>query len=125
MAELGAFAGRTGEVFGWLGTRGLAPAGAPFLKYNVIDMVRQLEVEAGVPVAAPVAGRADELACPHRCLRQPGRSRLTQWAAGRPERMRPGTCAGRRLAACPASVTLVIAVPLGNGLHLHELATSS
>jgi effector-binding domain-containing protein len=59
MAELGAFAGRTGEVFGWLGTRGLAPAGAPFLKYNVIDMARQLEVEAGVPVAAPVTGGAE------------------------------------------------------------------
>ena len=27
-----------------------------FLKYNVIDMARQLEVEAGVPVAAPVTG---------------------------------------------------------------------
>ena len=54
MAGLGAFAARTGEVFAWLGPRGLAPAGPPFLKYNVIDMMRQLEVEAGVPVAAPV-----------------------------------------------------------------------
>jgi hypothetical protein len=33
-----------------------APAGAPFLKHNVIDMARQLEIEAGVPVAAPVDG---------------------------------------------------------------------
>jgi effector-binding domain-containing protein len=56
MAELGPFAVRTGEVFAWLGARGLAPAGAPILKYNVIDMARQLEVEAGVPVAAAVDG---------------------------------------------------------------------
>ena len=56
MAEIGAFAGRTGEVFAWLGARGLPPAGAPFLKYNVIDMARKLELETGVPVAAPVDG---------------------------------------------------------------------
>jgi effector-binding domain-containing protein len=49
-------AARHAEVFGWLGARGLAPAGAPFFKYNVIDMTRELEVEAGVPVAAPVDG---------------------------------------------------------------------
>ena len=54
MAELGAFATRTGEVFAWLGSRGLSPAGAPFLKYNVIDMMRQLEVENGVPLTAAV-----------------------------------------------------------------------
>ena len=56
MAGLGAFAARTGEVFAWLGSRGLTPAGPPFLKYNVIDMMRQLEVEAGVPIAAPADG---------------------------------------------------------------------
>ena len=56
MSELGTFAARTGEVFGWLGARGFAPAGPPFLKYNVIDMMRQLEVEAGVPVAAATGG---------------------------------------------------------------------
>jgi effector-binding domain-containing protein len=56
MAEIGPFAGRTGEVFAWLGARGLAPAGPPFLKYNVIDMMRQLEIEAGVPVGAAADG---------------------------------------------------------------------
>ena len=56
MAELGGLAARFGEVFGWLGARGLAPAGAPFFKYNLIDMERELEVEAGVPVAAAVDG---------------------------------------------------------------------
>ena len=42
------------EVFAWLGGRGVAPAGAPFWKYNVIDMAGKLEVEAGAPVAAAV-----------------------------------------------------------------------
>jgi hypothetical protein len=56
MAEPGGLGARFGEVFGWLGARGLAPAGAPFFKYNVIDMMRELEVEAGVPVAAAVDG---------------------------------------------------------------------
>jgi effector-binding domain-containing protein len=44
------------RVFGWLGERGISPAGAPFWKYNVIDMDRGLEVEVGVPVATAVAG---------------------------------------------------------------------
>ena len=44
------------EVFAWLGGHGRRPAGAPFFKYNVIDMARELEVEAGVPVAAAVDG---------------------------------------------------------------------
>ena len=56
MSELPGLGARFGEVFGWLGARGLAPAGAPFFKYNVIDMARELEVEAGVPVAASVDG---------------------------------------------------------------------
>src|SRR6516225_10278337 len=34
MAGLGAFAARTGEVFAWLDSRGLASAGAQFLKCN-------------------------------------------------------------------------------------------
>ena len=44
------------EVFGWLGQRGSTPAGAPFWKYNLIDMERQLEVEVGVPVGGPMTG---------------------------------------------------------------------
>jgi effector-binding domain-containing protein len=56
MAELGGLGARFGEVFGWLGARGLAPTGAPFFKYNLIDMTAELEVEAGVPVAAALDG---------------------------------------------------------------------
>ena len=39
------------EVFGWLEANGMRPAGAPFIKYNVIQMPR-LELEFGVPVEA-------------------------------------------------------------------------
>lgn len=62
MAEIAAFAPRTGEVYAWLGARGVAPAGPPFLKYNVIDMARQLEIDNAVPVAAPVNGDGDVIA---------------------------------------------------------------
>jgi effector-binding domain-containing protein len=55
-AELDGLGARFGEVFAWLGARGLTPAGAPFFRYNVIDMARVLEVDAGVPVAAAVDG---------------------------------------------------------------------
>jgi effector-binding domain-containing protein len=56
MEELGGLGARFGEVFAWLGARGLEPAGPPFFRYIVIDMTRQLEVEAGVPVATAVDG---------------------------------------------------------------------
>ncbi len=49
-------ADRFPEVFGWLAKRGIEPSGAPFFKYNVIDMANELELEAGVPVAAAVEG---------------------------------------------------------------------
>jgi effector-binding domain-containing protein len=42
------------EVFGWLAERGIAPAGPPFIRYHVIDMDAELEVEFGVPVDKPV-----------------------------------------------------------------------
>jgi effector-binding domain-containing protein len=45
-----------GEVFRWLAERGAGAAGPPFWKYNVIDMDRELEIEAGVTVPQPLAG---------------------------------------------------------------------
>jgi effector-binding domain-containing protein len=54
-------ADRLPEVIGWLAARGIAPAGAPFFRYLVIDMERELEVEAGVPVAEPVEGEGEVL----------------------------------------------------------------
>ena len=50
------------RVFAWLRDRGIPPAGAPFWKYNVIDMERFLEVEVGVPVAGPADGDGTVLA---------------------------------------------------------------
>jgi effector-binding domain-containing protein len=43
-------------VFGWLAGHGIAPAGPPIWKYNVIDMDGDLEVEVGVPVDDATAG---------------------------------------------------------------------
>jgi effector-binding domain-containing protein len=44
------------KVRRWLSSQGVQPAGQPFYRYNVIDMDRELEVEAGFPVAVPVTG---------------------------------------------------------------------
>ncbi|MBA3777775.1 MAG: GyrI-like domain-containing protein [Chloroflexi bacterium] len=44
------------QVCGWLEARGLPPAGAPFTRYNLIDMERGLEIEVGVPVASEIPG---------------------------------------------------------------------
>jgi len=54
MASIGSVAHRIPEIFGWLGSRGIEPAGAPFFRYHVIDMERELLVEVGVPVASEV-----------------------------------------------------------------------
>jgi effector-binding domain-containing protein len=59
MRTIPEIADRIPEVFGWLAARGIEPAGAPFLRYHVIDMSRGLVIEAGVPVAAPVDGDGD------------------------------------------------------------------
>jgi effector-binding domain-containing protein len=44
------------ELFGWLGKQGVQPAGAPFMRYHVIDMAGDMDVELGVPVASALAG---------------------------------------------------------------------
>jgi effector-binding domain-containing protein len=46
------------EVFGWLAAHDVRPAGAPFARFDVIDMERRLEIEVGVPVASRVSGDA-------------------------------------------------------------------
>lgn len=68
------------EVQGWLRSRGAEVAGAPFFKYNVIDMDRQLEVEAGFPVAAPVVGDGRVLAAV-----LPAGRYATLWHTGHPD----------------------------------------
>src|SRR5262245_397589 len=59
MATIPEAADRLREVFGFLGERGIEPVDAPFLKFNVIDMERELEIEAGIPIATPVEGEGD------------------------------------------------------------------
>jgi effector-binding domain-containing protein len=44
------------ELFAWLGKQGVQPAGAPFMRYHVIDMGGIMDVELGVPVASALAG---------------------------------------------------------------------
>jgi effector-binding domain-containing protein len=56
MRTIPEIADRIPEVFGWLAARGVEPAGPPFLRFDLIQMSRELEVEAGVPVAAAPAG---------------------------------------------------------------------
>jgi effector-binding domain-containing protein len=45
-----------GEVFGFLGQQGIEPVGAPFIRYHVINMQSNLDVEIGVPTAQPAPG---------------------------------------------------------------------
>lgn len=47
------------RLAGWLATKGVKPAGAPFVKYNVVDMERTLQLELGFPVAALVEASED------------------------------------------------------------------
>ena len=54
MATLKEAADEVPRLLGWLSERGLTPAGAPFLRYLVIDMAATMVVQAGVPVAEPV-----------------------------------------------------------------------
>jgi effector-binding domain-containing protein len=46
------------ELFGWLGQRGIEPAGPLFFKYNFTEMGRPLEIEFGLPTATKVDGDA-------------------------------------------------------------------
>lgn len=42
------------ELFGWLAGQGIPVGGPPFIRYLVIDMARELEIELGVPVGEPI-----------------------------------------------------------------------
>ena len=54
------------ELFGWLASQGITPAGPPLIRYLVIDMAGELQIELAVPVAAPVtaSGRIQPGALP-------------------------------------------------------------
>lgn len=59
MRTLGKIGDRIPELFGFLGGQRIEPAGALFLRYGVVDMDGEFEVEAGVPTAEAVAGEGD------------------------------------------------------------------
>ena len=44
------------EVMAWMNGQGIAPSGAPFIRYNVIDMADKMDIELGWPVTKAVAG---------------------------------------------------------------------
>jgi effector-binding domain-containing protein len=54
MSSFNEITDRIPELIVWLAGKGAEPAGAPFLRLNVIDMDNRLEVEAGVPVIEDV-----------------------------------------------------------------------
>lgn len=59
LETFGEIADRLPELIGSLLQRGVELAGAPFFRYTLIDMQAQLEVEAGVPIAAVLPGDGD------------------------------------------------------------------
>lgn len=44
------------ELFGWLAAQDIAAAGPPFIRYLVIDMAAELQIELAVPVAVDISG---------------------------------------------------------------------
>ncbi|MGW4030281.1 GyrI-like domain-containing protein [Streptomyces sp. NPDC004838] len=52
MDAFGVIADRLGELIGWLSGHGVEFAGAPFFRFNTIDMTAESEVEAGIPIAS-------------------------------------------------------------------------
>jgi effector-binding domain-containing protein len=56
METINAAADRLPELFDWLAERGIEPTGAPFFRYDVIDMRRQLQMQVGFPVPAGTEG---------------------------------------------------------------------
>ncbi|HTK07336.1 MAG TPA: GyrI-like domain-containing protein [Ktedonobacteraceae bacterium] len=44
------------EVFAWMQKQGVFPAGAPFIRYYVINMPGLLDIEMGWPVASALSG---------------------------------------------------------------------
>lgn len=42
------------EINAYAQKRSLEPAGAPFVRFHVIDMAGEMDIEVGIPVAAPL-----------------------------------------------------------------------
>jgi len=54
--------GLWGEVSAFLAGKGIAPSGAPFIRYLTTDMSKKLDIEVGFPVAGSVPGNERVLA---------------------------------------------------------------
>ena len=44
------------RLLAWMSEHDVEPAGPPFVRYNLIDMERELEIEVGLPIRIGVAG---------------------------------------------------------------------
>src|SRR5690242_1015218 len=44
------------ELRAWMKQEGIEPAGSPFLRYHVIDMEGEMDIEVGIPVANALTG---------------------------------------------------------------------
>jgi effector-binding domain-containing protein len=44
------------ELINWFKERGIIPAAPPFLRYHVIDMKGEMDLEYGIPVETPLTG---------------------------------------------------------------------
>src|SRR5689334_1657853 len=44
------------EVYGWLGKQGIESVGGSFIRFNVINMADNLDIQIGVPVVSPITG---------------------------------------------------------------------
>ena len=44
------------ELSAWLAQQGVEPAGPPFLRYHVIDMAGEMDIEYGIPVETALPG---------------------------------------------------------------------
>ena len=56
MQELSTAMDQLGDVLTWLESKGVAPTGAPFIRYRVIDMEAKLEIDVALPVASAMTG---------------------------------------------------------------------
>lgn len=49
------------EIFAWLARQGIQPSSAPFMRYYVIDMAGEMDVEIGVPVTTSIQSGTDRI----------------------------------------------------------------
>ncbi|MQS38348.1 GyrI-like domain-containing protein [Streptomyces katsurahamanus] len=59
MDAFGVLADRLGELISWLTAHGVALAGAPFFRFNTVDLAGESDVEAGIPVVSRPEPKGD------------------------------------------------------------------